>query len=172
MGLFRRVKAQIPNYYPSYPRPENTSFSIGKLFENYVMSLFPEPHFRALRTTPQHEDYNGRIIESKLDPDFQFRHNPTGHKFWVECKYRGALCEGKILWSESGQLERYRRFQENHRPEKVFVVIGFGDPPTMPQEMYCIPLDEIRYPGLYPSSILKYQRHVNRPFWYQGGRLF
>jgi hypothetical protein len=143
----------------------------GDLFEGYVARLFPESFFTIVHHTPSRNDLNGRFIESKQMPDFQIRHNASGHRFWVECKWRGQLKDGKIDWSNPEQLERYRDFQRDVRPEMVYVVIGYGGWPSIPDSIYCIPLNEVKYPGLYPQAIQNYLRPKNIDFWYQEGRL-
>lgn len=161
MSLLKEVKALFGN--PS---------AKGDLFEDYVLDMFPENVFGAIHVTPRSSDLNGRKVESQNEPDFQFRHKPTNHKFWVECKFRADLFQGKIAWSKPWQLAKYKEFQEAHRPEKMFVVIGFGGRSSRPEEMYCIPLDEVQYPALYPSTIAKYRRPTDKEFWYSGGKLF
>ena len=79
--------------------------------------------------------------------------------------------DGKIKWAEKWQLDTYMQFQRLHRPEKVYVVIGFGGSPTNPDGLYSIPLDEITSSRLSPMSIDKYSRSVYKEFEYCGGRL-
>jgi hypothetical protein len=160
MNLWKTLKAGLGDNHAK-----------GDLFEEYAASLFPEDTFTIVNHTPPRNDLNGRFIESKLNPDFQIRHKPSNHLIWVECKFRGSLKEGKIQWSEQDQLERYREFQNSVMPETVYVVIGQGGRPSMPSSMYCIPLKEIEYPGLYPVAIQKYERPKSSVFSYTNGRL-
>ena len=147
------------------------TFAKGGVFEKLVVDLFPEKVFALIYATTTREDLNGRKVESAKNPDFQFQHRPTGHKFWVECKYRKSLFKKKLHWCEPWQFDRYKKFQEDIRPQKVFVVMGKGGNPNTPDEMYCMPLDEIKYPALYPSVLEPYKRPVDKSFWYNGGRL-
>ena len=161
MALINEVMALLGN-----------TFAKGDLFEDHVLRLFPEHVFSAMYLTTRTSEYHGRRVESNMNPDFQFRHIPTNHIFWVECKFRTDLFQGMIHWCEPWQFERYKRFQESIRPAKVFVVIGLGGRPSMPYELYCLPLDEIQYPALYPSVIMRYRRHPYQIFQYSGGRLY
>jgi hypothetical protein len=148
------------------------NFSKGEIFEEYVAGLFPEKFFSIMHKTTNKSDLNGRKIESSLKPDFQFRHLPNNHCFWVECKFRSDIYQDKIEWCKEWQFNRYKQFQESVRPEKIFVVIGLGGRWSNPEALYCMPLDEINYPGLFPKSIGKYRRPVDKEFWYQAGKLY
>jgi hypothetical protein len=153
------------------PYPWTQYYAKGHYFEAFVCNLFPSCDFDIIHATTTRNDLYGRKIEEAKDPDFRFHHRSSGHYFWVECKFRTTLYDGKIKWAEKWQMERYQQFQKSHRPEKVYVVIGFGGDPTNPNSLYAIPLDEISYPRLFPMSIEKYSRSVNKEFGYQGGRL-
>jgi hypothetical protein len=153
------------------PYPWTLNYSKGQYFEAFVCNLFPREDFDVVHaTTAKNELYVRKIGEFK-DPDFKFRHKLSGHCFWVECKFRTTLYDGKIKWAERWQMERFQHFQKIHRPEKVYVILGFGGDPVKPDTLYSIPLDEIRYPRLLPTTIEKYGRSVVKEFEYQGGRL-
>jgi hypothetical protein len=163
----------LPKYCTSCgnPYPWTLNISKGQFFEAFVCKLFPRESFDVVHATTNRNDLCGRRVWEAEEPDFRFRHRPSGHFFWVECKYRTALYDGKIKWAERWQMERYQRFQRLHRPEKVYVVIGFGGEPGNPESLYSIPLDEIQYPRLFPTYIEKYSRSVTKEFEYLGGRL-
>lgn len=147
------------------------SHSKGDVFEEYVSRLFPECEYEILHYTPGKDVLSGRGIKSREYPDFQILHRPTGKTFWIECKYRSRLYDGKLVWAKDWQLERYKSFQEEHRPEKVYVIVGFGGLPMRPKRMYCFPLDMIDYPALYPTSIKRYIRPVKKNFQLLNGIL-
>ena len=147
------------------------AFRKGHEFEIYTLRLFNKNEFDLLYATPTRGDYEGRIIESAKDPDFKFRHKKSIHEFWVECKYRSDYFREKLEWCKDYQLQRYKDFQERERPRKVYVVMGLGGLSSEPESMYRIPLDEIKYTGLYPSVLKKYERNPTKPFDYRNGRL-
>lgn len=151
---------------------KSDTYSMGSLFEAYVASLFPEGTFTFLEVTPRRHDLNGRWIESLLNPDFRLRCGPNGPKIWVECKYRSKFYNGILHWCGDMQLERYRKFQKEHRSEKVYVIIGVGGNPESPESLFCMPLDDI------PSATLSsnfYKRYHIVPlsctFEHKSGRL-
>jgi hypothetical protein len=147
------------------------NISKGQYFEAFVCKLFPRDDFDVVHATTARNDLYGRKVLEAQEPDFKFHHKSSGHYFWVECKYRTTLYDGKIKWAERWQMERYQQFQRVHRPEKVYVIIGFGGEPGNPESLYSIPLDEIQYPRLLPTSIEKYSRSVTKEFEYLAGRL-
>lgn len=147
------------------------TFAKGDLFEELVVKLLPEQQFSIIHATTRRNDLSGRRIESAKDPDLHIRHRKSNHKFWVECKYRGDLYEDKVNWCRQYQLDRYRAFQEERRPEKLYIVIGFGGMVTRPESLYCVPLDDMKYPDLYLTTLQPYWHPRNRPFDYSCGRL-
>jgi hypothetical protein len=164
---------RLPRYCLSCgtPFPWTLNNSKGNYFEAFVCNLFPRDAFDVVNATTTRNDLNGRMIGEAKDPDLRFYHKSSGRYLWVECKFRSTLHDGKIKWAEKWQMEQYQQFQRLHRPEKVYVVIGFGGSPTNPDCLYSIPLDEITSPRLYPMSIDKYSRSVYMEFEYRGGRL-
>lgn len=54
----------------------------------------------------------------------------------------------------------------------VFVVIGLGGDDTEPEEMFVIPLEEAKYPALYPSVFKKFSRLPDRMFFWKNGELY
>jgi hypothetical protein len=152
-------------------RRSNT-YLMGDLFEAYSANLFPTRDFTFLEVTPRRNDLNDRYIEAALRPDFRIRYEPNGHIIWVECKYRSKLYNGKLKWCDEEQFERYKRFQKESRPEKVYVVIGLGGQPDAPDSTFCMPLDDVPSSTLEPSFYELYVMHpVGYPFYYQGCRL-
>ena len=67
-------------------------------------------------------------------------------------------------------MKRYQQFQkEKNMP--VFIVIGVGGSPTSPTTMYCLPLNEAKYPELYKSYLEKYERSPVKLFFWKNNRL-
>lgn len=161
MSLLKSIKAKLGD-----------NFSKGDLFEDFVIDLFPEDVFQVIQITPRREDLNGRWVEQSNFPDIRLRHEPSKHQFWVECKFRSSTYQNKLQWCESYQLKRYKEIQESVRPEKIFIVAGLGGTCNRPDSLYCMPLDEIEYPGLFLNAIEKYRRNPQTNFNYQAGRLF
>lgn len=146
-------------------------FIVGLRFEDYISDLFSKKYFSIVEKTHSAETNQERYVESSMNPDFIFRYNPTGEIFAVECKYRSKLGDkGLLKWSYPEQMKRYQDFSYN-RQMNVFVVIGLGGLDNDPEEMFNIPLEEAKYPALYPSVFNKFSRPPDKPFFWKNGEL-
>ena len=149
--------------------------SEGEVFEVYVANrLFPWRDYDILDITPRIGALEDRYIESCEDPDLYVRHKRSNHSFYVECKWRtDASMKGRriMVCKNRAQFERYRVFQAEHRPHKVYIVVGMNGTETAPSELYRIPLDSINDPWLYPDVIEEFKRSPEETFKYINGRL-
>lgn len=138
----------------------------GEVFENYVKNKFSRKYFSLEYQTPSFEANRDWFINSSKRPDFTltYKHKLKKIKFSVECKYRASLYKGKYNWAKKKQMDRYKQFmkKEGH---PVFVVMGLGGKPDNPDKMYCVPLDEIKYVGLYPKILEPYEKNPGKNFF-------
>ena len=149
---------------------EDETVEKGNDFEKYVVDLFDENYFSVVRWTADISRKHDRFVESDCDPDLRIRYKPKNETFYVECKYRSALYEGKLPWSNPNQLQRYQEFaRENELP--VFVIIGLGGSADSPERMFCIPLREAKYPELFPSLFERFERDPEKRFFWKNGIL-
>lgn len=129
----------------------NRSFRVGTEWEKDVKEvIFPGNRYDLLYETPSFDANRERYIESSLNPDFKFRDKKTKREFWVECKFRTTLLDGKLQWSNPKQFDRYK---DVNKREPVFVCIAFDYPENFEELYYLVPLEKIKYPGLYPSIL-------------------
>jgi hypothetical protein len=140
----------------------------GDAFENYVVDHFDKQYFSIVFWSGDHCRKRNIRVESDTYPDLVIRYNRSNKNetFAVECKYRKNHYKGKLNWSKYGQIERYTDFQELTQIP-VFVVIGLGGEPDKPDRMFCIPLNDIDYVGLYPSVYEKYERKPDEMFFWK-----
>ncbi|ABO35585.1 hypothetical protein MmarC5_1287 [Methanococcus maripaludis C5] len=133
------------------------AFKKGKAFELYCLDIFPENEFDLLEMTHNPNSANGRFVESDLNPDLKFRDKKTNVIFSVECKYRSNLFKGAFKWAKyKDQADRYREYEtENNIP--VFIAMGLGGTPDDPEQMFIMPLKEIKYNSVYPSALEDYE---------------
>jgi hypothetical protein len=140
---------------------DSAEYAKGKEFERFVESMFPSRDFEVLqRSQPE---------GSKL-PDLYIRDRKTTQKFWVEAKWRANLFDDKFKLCEKDRLESYRDFQKGVSPETVFMVLGLGGQPSTPDEVYYLPLDEVKHPSLF-KSVLRGRKHEHASFRYEKGKL-
>jgi len=134
---------------------EPESFSKGEEFQDFVRSqLFTKDDYDMLERTPNYtkNDYN----ESSKKPDFKFRSHKTSKEFFVEAKYRSVLYKGSFEFKPY-QLKRYRII---NKETPVYIVIGIGTQPESPEQIFLIPVKNIRYDTLFRSVLNKYQLPV------------
>jgi hypothetical protein len=146
---------------------EGESVEKGNDFERYVVNLFDERYFSIVDWTSDISRKHDRLVESDGNPDLTVRYNykDRNELFCVECKYRSGFYNGKLHWAKPYQMERYQRYARE-RGLPFFVVIGLGGKPDNPDFLFCIPLEEAKYPALYPSVLEKYERDpYKRFFW-------
>lgn len=140
----------------------------GNEFENYICSLFDKKYFGVKEWTSDHSRKRDIFVEADCNPDIvmRYRYKDRNELFAIECKFRKSLFKGKLEWSKYPQLNRYRNYQEeNNIP--VFVLIGLGGNPNSPERLFCIPLNEIEYPALYPAIFEKYERDPDKMFFWK-----
>jgi hypothetical protein len=146
-------------------------FVSGLRFEDYVNDLFSKKYFSIVEKTHSTKTNQDQYVESSMNPDFVYKYMPTGEIFAVECKYRSGLNNGKLSWSNPKQLKRYQDFSYK-RKLPVFIVIGLGGYDDEPKEMFNIPLEEAKYPDLYPSVFNRFNRDPNKAFFWKNGELY
>jgi len=164
MGIANKIKKMVDIF------TEDDSVEKGNDFESYVVKLFDARYFSVVQWSTDIARKHDRFVEADMDPDLVMRYEPKGEKFCVECKFRSGLYENKLNWSKPQQLQRYQDYAREHRLP-FFVVIGLGGDPTHPERMFCIPLEEAKYPNLFPSILEKFERNPDKNFFWKNSML-
>jgi hypothetical protein len=102
---------------------------------------------------------DGIYAESTKNPDIEIELSVRDTKkiFAVESKWRRSYFKNGIQWARKEQIYNYKRYsEENNIP--VFVVIGVGNNPENPEDVFVIPLDDLTEPFLTLDFLLKYKR--------------
>ncbi|AVB76108.1 hypothetical protein [Methanococcus maripaludis] len=138
-------------------KKDPTSFEKGTAFELCCLDIFSEKDFDLLEMTHNPDSANGRFVKSDLNPDLQFKNKKTDSVFSVECKYRSSLYKGAFSWAKNkAQADRYREYEKENEIS-VFVAMGLGGTPEKPEQIFLMPLKEIKYNSLYPSVLNDYE---------------
>jgi len=110
--------------------------------------------------------------ESDSMPDFVIRYKPNNDRFAIECKWRANFFFSQnirdyvIRWAEPYQIKNYQQYSKKMKIP-VFVVIGLSGEPSHPKYIFCIPLEEAKYPEIFHSVFDKYERESpNKPFYW------
>jgi hypothetical protein len=165
MGILDGIKDGFNEVFSDAPEWKGTRF------ERYVENLFNPDIFATVEKTHRFKKDNERYVESDMNPDFVFRHKPSNSLFAVEAKYRSSLYKEKLHWCDERQFERYKQFAID-RKMPVYIVIGFAGVDDDPQRMFLIPLEEAKYPALFPSIFNKYSRNPKDNFFWKNGELY
>jgi hypothetical protein len=143
----------------------------GDRFEQFVLHRFDERFFDLVQRRHSRTTNEKRFIGTGLDPDFIFKYLPTQTLFAVGAKYHSELdCDGMLGCGTPYQLNRYRDFCEQHTMP-IYIVLGLGGIAARPKRLFLIPLNDVKYPSLYPSVFEKYERKPNKPFRWVNGKL-
>lgn len=156
MGVLKRVAKAIFN---EVTKPK--SFAKGEEFEQYLRDfIFTEEHYylehRSHDYSTNREDY----VEDSLDPDFVFVSVKGEKEFFVEAKYRSSFYEDAVEWCKPYQLKRYK---EANRVMPVFIALGVGGTPDLPDRLYVFPVKYIKYTKLYRSVLRKNEVKLDTP---------
>lgn len=135
----------------------------GREFEDFVLEMFDLGESRAYSLIEWRSDKsNGDIAPvSNTYPDFviEYRKDNLKKRFAVECKWRASIPRfGKsILTAE--QIERYQNYARETNMN-VNIVLGIGGEPSMPEELYIVPIDNFQQVASKPSLLDNYRRDV------------
>jgi hypothetical protein len=143
---------------------------VGRWFEDEVQKLFSTKYFKIIEKTHSFKTNAERYVESSKNPDFTFEYAPTRERFAVECKFRTKLNQkGQLEWTYPAQLKRYQEFALQKKIP-VYIVIGLDLEDG--GYMFNIPLSEAKYPALYESVFAKYERALDKAFFWKNGKLY
>ena len=142
----------------------------GVSFEQYVVNLFDDSYFTVSDYTRDSSKHLNRKVESDQNPDLTMRYKKTNELFSIECKFRSSANNDKVNWARNDQIINYLSYAaKNRRP--TFVVIGLGGSPDNPNRMFCLPIEEAKYPDLFISMLRKYERNPSDNFFWKRGIL-
>lgn len=137
------------------------SFKIGEKFEKYSREhIFPQNKYKLLKQTHNYNQNNKDYVDESKEPDFKLQCLDTKKEFYIECKFRSYLYEGKLQFCKQYQFDRYKEFSKG---KVVFVLIGVGEDPSCPENVCLIPLNEIKSINLTESFLDKYAIPNNKP---------
>ncbi len=137
------------------------TFAKGEEFQDYVRSrLFPQEEYVCLAITPDYQANKSGFVESSKEPDFKFRSKRSQREFFVETKYRTDYYNGAIEWCKPYQLRRYKMIDKT---TPVYLVLGVGGRAASPDEIFLMPLKDIKYSRLFPSFLSKYRLSNHQP---------
>ncbi len=159
MGILKKITKVTKAAINEALKPE--SFDKGDEFENYIRQvIFPSDRYELIHKTHSYIENKKDYIESSLYPDFLFRCKETDKEFYVEAKFRSNFYKDKVEWAKPYQLKRYKEI-DNKKP--VFLCLGLQGKPNKPESIFIIPMQDLKYTGLYESFLRNYKFYNNKP---------
>ena len=139
---------------------ELDSFEKGRLFEDYVVTLFNKRKFKLLEWRSDKIASNGVMPESISYPDLEFLvMGKRPYRIAVECKWRRYIINGVINWAKPHQIREYLKFQYQNNVT-VLVALGIGGSPSNPERLFVTPLDHMCiYKDIFESHLLPFKRN-------------
>jgi len=138
----------------------------GVLFEKFVVKKFSKKYF-TIKEWRGDKFVEGVYADSNKLPDMEIElklHNNIV-KFAVECKWRYRFNKNQFELKEYN-LKNYREF-EKEKNIPVFIVVGIGGKPSLPELMYVIPLKEIKKNIIVRRDMTKYlYEDIKKDFYY------
>lgn len=136
----------------------------GREFEDFVLELFDLYETKTYSLLEWRGDKSLGDISpvSNSYPDFvlEYKEGRRKRKFAVECKWRANIPRRLTqLLFEPEQITRYQEYAEE-KALNVYIILGVGGEPSMPDELYLIPIDSISMIQSNPSLFKQFQREV------------
>ena len=136
----------------------------GREFEDFVLELFDLNETKTYSLLEWRGDKSlGEISPiSNTYPDFvlEYKEGRRKKKFAVECKWRASI--PKRFTQPLFEPEQITHYQEYavEKAQKVIIILGVGGEPSMPEDLYMIPIDAISQVQSKPSLLKKFKREI------------
>jgi len=141
----------------------------GDAFEKFVVKNFDQKYF-TLQEWRSDKYVDGIYAVSNHFPDleviFNFKEKAIKEAFAIECKWRKNYFKNEIEWAKNYQIKNYKEYAKKLNIP-VFVVIGVGGEPEKPNELFIVPLLNLKDNVISKSELEKYKKDISdtRFFW-------
>lgn len=140
----------------------------GDDFEKFVVSRFDSTYF-TIQEWRSDKYVDGKYAISNHFPDLEIIFNLNSKdihdRFAIECKYGSNYYKNAIHWAENHQIENYKKYA-NSVGLQVFIVIGVGGNPQNPNEVFIVPLSNVKSTTLHKSVLETYRRKESMSNFY------
>lgn len=140
--------------------------------DEYVLSLFDPLYFKAKRARPVVTVMNGgdQNADSFSGYEFEFEQKDKRVLFSVDFSFIPAAENGKIQVATPAQLRSYQQY-EVEKDRDVYILLGLSGKPSEPQELYLIPLKEIKKQWFSYEELQEFRKYGMFFYNLQRGRL-
>ncbi len=156
--LKKSIVEELSENFKSMSSGDLTPQGKGREFENFVVSLF-NPEYFTLDEWQSDKFHNGIYPSASLGPDlvYTFQTSSDFGRLAVECKWRCEIPSKGVNIGQQRQLDTYKKFRSDRRMP-VFLVLGIGGKPSHPEELYIMPINEVRSTVLRQYELHEYRR--------------
>lgn len=158
----RRTYVSVRNRIKAITLPEEVLK--GREFEDFVLELFDLNETKTYSLLEWRGDKSlGEISPaSNTYPDFVLEYNggKWKKKIAVECKWRASIprrLSQPLFMSQ--QIARYQEYAQEKTID-VFIILGVGGEPSMPEELYLIPINSVSQMQSKPSMLKQFKREI------------
>lgn len=130
----------------------------GNEFEKFVVQKFNKKYFKIMEWTGD-KYINGIYAETTTQPDLRikFTLHDMEKEFAVECKYRSYYFKDGIDWAKDNQRNNYQNYSEA-KGIITFVAIGVGGTADNPEELFIVPLQELKSDFISKADLLPFKK--------------
>jgi len=132
----------------------------GYDFEKFIVNKFHRDNY-CLIYWKQDQFTERNYAVSGFAPDliYEYRNKSGTIGFAIVCTWRSCFVNDSVEWANNHQIKSYYDFQFREGID-VFVMIGIGDLPSGPAELYILPLNHIplKNTSLHLNFLKQYKR--------------
>lgn len=130
----------------------------GNEFEKFVVTKFNKKYFKIMEWAGD-KYVNGIYAETTTQPDLRIKFTlyDLEKEFAVECKYRSYYFKDGIDWAKDNQRNNYQNYSEA-KGIITFVAIGVGGTADNPEELFIVPLQELKSDFISKSDLMPFKK--------------
>jgi hypothetical protein len=129
-------------------------------FERFIRKrLFPVNKYDLLLENQDTPSNTSDDAGAAKEPYFKFKSRESGREFCIDARYLTGVYNASVEWCQPFELKRYREIDNN---VPVYILIGAGQHPAAPQQVFLFPVKSIRFNKVLHSYIEKYKISTTR----------
>jgi hypothetical protein len=137
--------------------PDSDALKKGTAFESFIVRRFDPEYFNLIEwRSDKTVDGIFPAMSKYPDLEFQFKLQAKKINFAIECKWRRGFRNEKIVL-DSNQIDNYKYYQEE-TGNPTYLVLGIGNSPSYPVQVYIIPIGNIDSNILHEFEIEIFRR--------------
>ncbi|WP_162051657.1 hypothetical protein [Pontibacter pamirensis] len=138
----------------------------GYDFEKFIVKKFNKKYFK-IKEWAGDKYVEGVYAETTQQPDLilEFELKEQTSEFAVECKWKSNFYKGGVEVANPEQFKRYQNF-EAKRNVPVFIAIGIGGKGASPEQLYIVPLKELKSNFVSFKALKKFHKEEDKNFFF------